>query len=207
MKSYSEYTLAGVLLVIIAQAAFHVGSLGFGYRALVAGIQATIPILVAFAQLSLVAFVILYSFFRSHHAVSGVLSELARSGRELALIVAATAMFGSLFYSQVLGLVPCEMCWFQRIFLYPLTFIIGVAVFRRKGAVFEFVLPLCVIGSLFSLYHYGLQFTSIFTSNCVSTCGQKLFAYFGYMTIPMMALTASVTIAVLLYLDHKSGPA
>ncbi len=137
-----------------------------------------------------------------NETAKAIVQKIESASFELALMVSATAMLSSLFYSQVMNLTPCELCWFQRIFIYPLFFIIAVALFRKDKSIFFYALPLNIIAIVFSVYQYLLQFTGI-QSACESTCAQKVLEYFGFMTIPMMALTASVTVAILLYVNYK----
>jgi hypothetical protein len=70
-----------------------------------------------------------------------------------ALVVAATAMAGSLYYSEVLGLRPCTLCWDQRICMYSLALILGLGVLRRDRGVFWYAFPLALIGAGIALNH------------------------------------------------------
>jgi len=70
-------------------------------------------------------------------------------------ILAAGATLGSLFFSEVMGLKPCVLCWYQRIFMYPLVVILLVGMFPLDNRVVRYALPLAVIGWLFAIYHYS----------------------------------------------------
>ena len=72
-------------------------------------------------------------------------------------LVAVVATAGSLYFSEGLGLVPCELCWYQRILMYPLVVVFGVASFEGRAAVYRTVLPLSVAGLLVAVYHSWLQ--------------------------------------------------
>ncbi|EGQ26498.1 disulfide bond formation protein C [Sporosarcina newyorkensis 2681] len=72
----------------------------------------------------------------------------------VAWVVSLVAMFGSLYFSEIKGYIPCELCWFQRIFMYPLTLILGIGTFQNDSSVKRFVLPLALIGGGVSLMHY-----------------------------------------------------
>ncbi|ESP87260.1 disulfide bond formation protein B [Candidatus Halobonum tyrrellensis] len=78
-----------------------------------------------------------------------------------ATVVAAVATAGSLWFSLGLGLVPCELCWYQRILMYPLVVVLGVATLERRPGVWRTVLPLSTFGTLLALYHSFLQVTSV----------------------------------------------
>ncbi|QKQ98326.1 disulfide bond formation protein B [Candidatus Nanohaloarchaea archaeon] len=121
---------------------------------------------------------------------------------ELAFILSLVATFGSLYMSNILGWTPCHLCWFQRIFMYPLALLTATALLLEKKDVHEYVLPMVMIGGSISIYHYSVQIFSKVTSGCSTlavSCSDKFTYYFGYMTIPMFALTAFVAIGLLLW--------
>ena len=123
--------------------------------------------------------------------------------REIGLIVAFVATAGSLFLSNVLGWTPCRLCWFQRIFMYPLVVILGASLFFGDKNVSDYVVPMTVIGAGLSIYHYAVQMmTRVQSSGCSISqvsCETKYTFYFDYITIPIMALTAFVIIGILAY--------
>lgn len=119
---------------------------------------------------------------------------LAKNGMTIAMVVAWVATLGSLYFSDVMGFKPCRLCWFQRIFMYPLAVIIPIGILRAdKGTAFS-VLPLAVIGSAFSIYHVLLQKTTWFRDTCSALgevpCSSDYIYWFGFITIPVLALTA-----------------
>lgn len=119
-----------------------------------------------------------------------------------AFIVALTATLGSLFYSEIAGYTPCKLCWFQRIFMYPLVILFGVALMRKARNIIYYVIPLSMIGGAISIYHYIIQRTE-YAASCVEggvSCTSKYVFHFGYITIPMMALTAFGLIIIFSYL-------
>ncbi|WP_123539013.1 disulfide bond formation protein B [Halosimplex salinum] len=72
-------------------------------------------------------------------------------------LVAAVATAGSLYFSLGLGLVPCELCWYQRILMYPLVVVFGVALAEDRPGVYRTVLPLSAVGVALAAYHSWLQ--------------------------------------------------
>ncbi|RCW69671.1 disulfide oxidoreductase [Saliterribacillus persicus] len=111
------------------------------------------------------------------------------------------ATLGSLFYSEVMGFVPCELCWFQRILMYPLIIIYGYAVVKKD---IKLALPgaiLSGIGIVVSVYHYLIQklpsLSSVGESCGLVPCNVTYVNYFGFITIPFLALTAFTVIFVL----------
>ncbi len=114
-----------------------------------------------------------------------------------AAIVAMVATVGSLYLSEVLKFEPCKLCWIQRIFMYPLTWLLAVAHFRRDFSIKGYAWPLVVVGGLISLYHTILQKLPPdpnSTSCGAVSCYSDYLNWFGFITIPMLALTAFVLI-------------
>src|SRR3712207_314744 len=71
----------------------------------------------------------------------------------VAWAVALVSTVGSLFFSEVMGLPPCVLCWYQRVAVYPLILIIGTGIVMRDGRMKFYALPLCVAGLAVSVYH------------------------------------------------------
>lgn len=116
-----------------------------------------------------------------------------------AFLVAAVATTGSLWFSLGLGLVPCELCWYQRILMYPLVPLIGIALWKQED-VREYVLVLSIPGFGIASYHNYLQITPA-EGTCTSTVPCTVIQYELYgITIPQMSLTAFglITIAYLI---------
>ncbi len=132
--------------------------------------------------------------------------DLGRVAVPLAWLVAATAMVGSLYYSEVADFEPCRYCWFQRIAMYPLVAVLGVAALRRDREVWWYGLPLSVIGLAISVYHYQLQrFPSQSHGACGSgpPCTGRYVDQFGFVTIPFMAGCGFAAITALLLVARR----
>ena len=115
----------------------------------------------------------------------------------LAFVVTAVATGGSLFFSEVANFVPCELCWFQRIFMYPLAIVTLLAAIANDHRVSRYLLPLPVIGAGISVYHILVEERVVGqTTACLISapggCAVKWIDEFGYVTIPVLALTAFV---------------
>ena len=125
-----------------------------------------------------------------------------------AFIIALVGTSGSLFYSEIAGYEPCKLCWFQRIFMYPLTILLGIALIKNDFEIADYVIPLSVIGGLISTYHYYIQRVAYSLSCGVDavSCTTTYSFYYGYITIPIMALTAFVMIIVLTYICKEHSP-
>ena len=122
----------------------------------------------------------------------------------IALITAWAATLGSLYFSEILHFVPCTLCWYQRILMYPLAIILLVGVIRRDQGIAFYVLPFSILGVLTSSYHYLHQKTDLFSNSTACTSGVPCTAtwinWFGIITIPFLALLAFVIITLMMIL-------
>lgn len=124
-----------------------------------------------------------------------------------AWLASITAMIGSLFFSERMGFVPCTLCWYQRILMYPLVLFLGIAFYRNDRGIFKYVLPMSVIGMLTSGYHYALQKNPSLDefSACTSgvPCSGQFINWFGFVTIPFLALIAFIFITIMMLMLWK----
>lgn len=138
-----------------------------------------------------------------------VVEELAAYGLVLAALVAAGATAGSLYLSEVAGLVPCELCWYQRIAMYPLAAVLAVAAWRRDWSVRPFALTLALGGGVVSTYHYLVQrfpdLEGIRTCEVANPCTATLIWKFHHVSIPFMALWAFALVATILVVGGGRG--
>ncbi len=146
---------------------------------------------VFFALLALVAAVVgvvalLLSVRQDRRTLVGDLMPLLGP---LAWAIAATAMVGSLYYSESQNFTPCLYCWYQRICMYPLVAVIGVGWLRKDEQWGWYALPLSLVGLGLSLYHYQLQMFPDQSSSCDITapCNAQWVDTFGFVSIPFMA--------------------
>ena len=125
----------------------------------------------------------------------------------LAWIVAIAATLGSLYFSEIRGYIPCELCWYQRILMYPLALILGIAAYNSETTIKKYVLPLSVIGGLISLFHYLEQkvpgFAAIKPCTQGVPCSTAYINWLGFITIPFLALIAFSLITVLMLLTKS----
>lgn len=132
----------------------------------------------------------------------GKISELQDFFKQNALtfifIVGSSATLGSLFLSEIASFVPCTLCWWQRIFMYPIALISLIALIRNDKKVVYYILPLSIIGAGIAAYHYIMQlFPNLLEcSEEVAKCSTVQFAELGYITIPLMSLTTFMLIAI-----------
>lgn len=123
----------------------------------------------------------------------------------IAFIQSIVAMLGSLYYSEIKHFTPCVLCWYQRILMYPLVIIIAVGILRKDKKLYQYVLPMSILGWFIALYHVLLQKgilpEAVAPCTLGASCTTKYTGYFGLITIPVMSLTAFtvITICMLLY--------
>lgn len=128
-----------------------------------------------------------------------------------AWIVATVAMLGSLYFSEVRFFVPCTLCWYQRIFMYPLVLILGIAIYRQDERVTRYALPLSVIGLGVAAFHYLEQKVPWISSSAVCRsgvpCDVQYINWLGFITIPLLSLVAFALITALLLMVRRSAKA
>jgi len=120
-------------------------------------------------------------------------------------IIGAAAAVGSLALSEILNYVPCKLCWYQRIFMYPIGLISLVSLIFNESRIKKFVLALSIVGILISTYHILMQvFPKAFEcSDEVAKCSAVQFAQYGYITIPVMAFTTFALIILISLLGKE----
>lgn len=143
-----------------------------------------------------------------HHAV---VAPLRRVAVPAAATVAVAATAGSLFYSEVAGFVPCELCWWQRLAMYPAAVLLVVATVRREDAVRPHVRLLAGGGLAVSLWHVAVQrvpgLAGATSCSADAPCTAMWVDVFGVLSIPAMAACGFVAVLGLLALPRTDGPA
>lgn len=117
-------------------------------------------------------------------------------------IVSFVAMTGSLFFSEVMELPPCILCWYQRIAMYPLVAVLAIGIILKDPKVALYGLPLSIAGLGIAIYHnllyYGLIPESITPCTEGISCTSRQIEWMGFITIPLLSLTAFLIVSVLL---------
>ncbi len=129
---------------------------------------------------------------------------LAGTGTLLAAFVAGGAMAGSLWFSEVAGFPPCELCWYQRIAMYPLVVVLGLAAFRRSRTARLAGLLLALTGLAVSAWHNLIEtFPDVQTGACDPTnpCTLRWVEGLGFWTIPRMAAASFILVVALIIAD------
>ena len=125
-------------------------------------------------------------------------------------LVVTAATLGSLFFSEVMELPPCSLCWWQRLFMFPLPIVVGAGLFPFDRNVVRYALPLATIGGIVAVYHTLLQLGIVPESAAPCrqgvSCSEAQVTLLGFLSIPMLATLAFATAAGLLWGVHRSAP-
>lgn len=166
-----------------------------GFAALAIVIQVLLALLVAIALAALV-------FPPARRLLVEIRELFFRNELWMAWGVALVATLGSLFFSEYAHFIPCRLCWFQRIAMYPLAIILLVAALRRDArAALQYAIVFPVVGALIAIYHIYIEIhPEAESAGCKvgASCATKWINEFGYVTIPVLSLTAFATILALL---------
>ena len=132
--------------------------------------------------------------------IKKIIDFIQKNAIKLILIQLTLALFGSLYFSDVKGFEPCVLCWWQRIFMYSQIPVILVAMFKKESDIYKYTLTLSTLGIIVSIYH-NLLYTGIIKNEDFCTggisCTSKYIEYFGFITIPFLALMSFVIIITL----------
>ncbi|MCA9838425.1 MAG: disulfide bond formation protein B [Trueperaceae bacterium] len=130
--------------------------------------------------------------------------KLRDLGLYLAWLVAIVATAGSLYLSEVRHFVPCTLCWYQRIMMYPLVILLGIASFRNDRGIIAYTLPMSLLGLATATYHVLEQNIPGFGAPQLCQlgipCSVKYINWLGFISIPVMSLTAFTLISLFLIL-------
>ena len=130
----------------------------------------------------------------------------------IAWAMALAGVAGSLFFSEVMLLPPCVLCWYQRIAMYPLVFVLGTGILLRDPRVSLYGLPLALAGLALAVYHNLLYYG--FIPEGITPCAEGVpcdavqIEWLGFITIPLMGLVgfAVITLSLLLHRRERTNP-
>ena len=127
----------------------------------------------------------------------------------LSFLISLIATLGSLFFSEIMNFIPCSLCWYQRIFMYPLVFLFLINLLFPDDKIFKYASPLVVVGWIISVYH-NLLMLKIIPENlspCVQgvPCSVDYLNWFGFITIPLLSFFAYTSILILLIMLKRKN--
>ncbi len=128
---------------------------------------------------------------------------IGKNALYLAFIQALVAFSGSMYFSNIAGYPPCTLCWWQRIFFFPLGITLIVGILRRDKNVYHYILPPAFIGWAIAIYHNLLYYKIIpdTLAPCTTgvSCTTKFIEFFGFVTIPFLSFMAFSVIIILMF--------
>lgn len=164
-------------------------------------------ILAIICQISII--LMLISFFLKHKIAKNIISFFGKNALLLSFLIALTATLGSFFYSEIAHYEPCKLCWYQRILMYPQVILLGIAYSKKDKSIALYSMVLSAIGAVIALYHYLLQtgtVQEILPCSAVGysvSCAEKFVMTYGYLTIPLMALSGFLLMFLLMLTQRK----
>lgn len=131
----------------------------------------------------------------------------------LGFLVSFSGMVLSLLYSEVFHFIPCELCWYQRVFIYSQAFIFGYAWYRKDTSILPYSLLLSGVGFIIAMYHHALQvgydiYKPCSTSPFAVDCAKPSFVEFGFVTFPFMAVVLFsflIALSLTVFVSNKRG--
>jgi disulfide bond formation protein DsbB len=123
--------------------------------------------------------------------------------------VALVATLGSLYLSEIVHLIPCKLCWYQRIAMYPIALIALLAAWRKDASARLYIVALAAIGGGIAIWHRAMQqWPSLDSGACAAVgppCSAPYIKEFGFVTIPYMALSAFLLILALAWAGYVNS--
>jgi disulfide bond formation protein DsbB len=152
------------------------------------------------APLSLLGFVFIVCWFllnfyyqKTEKDTPLFFKKVAEFALPLGMLTGLFAIFITLFYSDYLGALPCGLCWFQRVFTYPLFFMFALAWYKKDSGIFSYTTLLSIFGLIFALYHEYLQlgYSELIPCPTIAStvdCAKPTFIEYGFVTFPFMSI-------------------
>jgi disulfide bond formation protein DsbB len=173
-------------------------------------IQSNITAVVAFLTLlsNIVFVVVIISLYVRKDIKNYVYSFVNKYVLELIFFSSMSALVGSLLYSNVAGFPPCELCWIQRIFMYPQALLSFMAMIWKDKRMVTYLFPMSVLGGIVAFYHsltnWGFEGTLLGCTSVGGECSRVYVLEYGYITIPFMALTTFAYLLLISVIYFKS---
>lgn len=127
-----------------------------------------------------------------------------------AFLLSVIAMAGSLYFSEVLKLAPCVLCWYQRIAMYPLVVILLVGMLLEDKRLHYYVYPFAIIGWLISVFqnllYYHLLPKTVEACSLGVSCSTHYLSLFGFIDIPQLSFVTFTLMLAAIYLSHRGFP-
>jgi len=121
-------------------------------------------------------------------------------------LIATISTLGSLFFSEIMDLIPCLLCWYQRIFMFPLAIILFIGLYPLDRKVVRYALPITMIGLFFTLYHcllfFGFMPENLQPCSQGVSCKDANMVLFDFLPIPVLSLASFSAMTILLLISR-----
>jgi len=158
-----------------------------------------------------IAFLALFFLRKRFPDLSPIAEFLENRGLWIGLALTLGGIISSLFYSEILGIAPCGLCWLQRVFLYPQAILFAVAIWKKSRDIADYSIALSIFGGVVALYQHYLQMggANVLPCPAVATqaadCSVRFLFEFGYITFPLMSFTVfAFLIIVMLFVRERA---
>ena len=157
-----------------------------------------------------IAFLALFFLRKKFEDLAPIALFLETWGLWIGLLITLGGVTLSLFYSEILGVAPCGLCWLQRVFLYPQAILFAVAIWKQERFIVDYSIALSIFGGVVALYQHYLQMggTSIVPCPAVATqatdCAVRFLFELGYITFPLMSFSVFAFLIVLMLFVRNS---
>ena len=134
-----------------------------------------------------------------------MIKKVRRYSLFLAWLIALLATLGSLFVSVILNIKPCIFCWYQRIFMFPLVIILGLAAYKNDNKIVPYIIAFPLIGALIAIGQTIISYLDLSTYVCGLDCVQGNIKLFGFLELSIASFLAFVAIFILLLISKKKS--
>jgi disulfide bond formation protein DsbB len=161
-------------------------------------------------QIATIGLFVVYFLSKKNHSLRNFVHYVAANSLWLAFMVNLAALVGSLYYSEILGLAPCSLCWIQRIFQYPQVVLFAIASWKKDTNITIYSIWLSILGAIVSLYQHYLQTGGEQLIPCPASsaagvdCAKRFLFEFGYITFPLVAFSVFAFLIVLMLYVRKA---
>jgi len=174
----------------------------------IASLNYWLALAVIVLQIVSVAFLFLFFARKKFPDLAPIADFLGTWGLWIGFLMSVGGVAISLFYSEILGVLPCGLCWLQRVFLYPQALLFAVAIWKSDRSVADYSIAFSIFGGAIALYQHYLQMggASILPCPAVATgvdCAQRYLFEFGYITFPLMSFTIFAFLIILMLFVRK----
>ena len=139
---------------------------------------------------------------------AAIFAFITEKALTLSFLIVLVATLGSFYYSNIAGFAPCDLCWWQRIFLFSQLPILTLALWKKDSSALRHTLTLSLVGDVIALYHSYIQYGGAELIPCGAdinsvSCAVRYVFAFGYITIPLMSLTTFAVLIIIAFIARK----